>query len=164
MMKFIDDKSKNLKWWNRNYFFVGKFVKGAVFADFGGVFPQVDEYQYGVGGGSGHQGSYFMASIGMGLRVQLPGDLTGRLYWGYPLINSTYFNQDRKVGRFHFELTMEPNFDALLKRRVVETKPAQPMPQPQPQPQIKEVPPEPVNNYDDIRHYDYFNDGGGGSL
>lgn len=138
--------------------FLGKIVKGAVFADFGGIFPQVDEYQYGVGGGSGHQGSYFMASVGMGLRIQLPGDLTGRLYWGYPLINSTYFDQDRKVGRFHFELTMEPNFDALLRKRVVEAKP-QPTPEPPPPP-----PPEPVNNYDDIRHYDYFNDGGGGSL
>ncbi len=141
--------------------FIGRFVKGAVFADFGGIFPQVDEYQYGVGGGSGHQGSYFMASVGMGLRVQLPGDLTGRLYWGFPLINSTYFNQDRKVGRFHFELTMEPNFDALLRRRVVEAKPAPAKPAPaQPQP----APAQPVNNYDDIRHYDYYNDGGGGSL
>lgn len=25
-MKFIDDKSKNLKWWNRNYFFVGTII------------------------------------------------------------------------------------------------------------------------------------------
>ncbi len=141
--------------------FVGKFIKGAVFADFGGVFPQVDEYQYGVGNGSGHQGSYFMASVGMGLRVQLPFDLTGRLYWGFPLINSSYFDRDRKVGRFHFELTMEPNFDALLRRRHVETKP-QPAPQVQPKPQP--APAQPVNNYDDIRHYDYFNDGAGGSL
>ncbi len=131
--------------------FIGKYVKGAVFADFGGVFPQVDEDYYKL---PGHHGSYFMASIGMGLRVQLPGDLTGRLYWGYPLINSTYFDQDRKVGRFHFELTMEPNFDALLRNRsTAKAVKAQPMP-----------PAEPVNNYDDIRHYDYFNDGGGGSL
>lgn len=131
--------------------FVGKYVKGAVFADFGGVFPQVDEDYYKL---PGHHGSYFMASIGMGLRVQLPGDLSARLYWGYPLINSTYFDQDRKVGRFHFELTMEPNFEALLRGRHKETVKAQPAPPPA----------EPVNNYDDIRHYDYFNDGGGGSL
>ena len=141
--------------------FVGRYVKGAVFADFGGVFPQVGEYQYGVG--NGHHGSYFMASVGMGLRVQLPGDLTGRLYWGYPLINSTYFDQDRKVGRFHFELTMEPNIDALLRRRHVEVK-EQPAPPPPPAPQPPPPPPEPVNNYDDIRHYDYFNDGSGGNL
>lgn len=127
--------------------FVGKYVKGAVFADFGGVFPQVDEYQYG--------DHYFMASLGMGLRVQLPGDLTGRIYWGFPLINSRDLGS--KTGRLHFELTMEPNFDALLRKRYVEAKPQAPA-QPQPAPQ------EPVNNYDDIRHYDYFNDGGGGSL
>ena len=128
--------------------FIGKYVKGAVFADFGGVFPQVDEYQYG--------DHHFMASLGMGLRVQLPGDLTGRMYWGFPLINSREY-LGSKVGRFHFELTMEPNFDALLRKRYVEAKPQAPA-QPQPAPQ------EPVNNYDDIRHYDYFNDGGGGSL
>lgn len=139
--------------------FIGRYVKGAVFADVGGIFPQVDEYQYGVGGGSGHSGSYFMASVGMGLRVQLPGDLSARLYWGYPLINSTYFDQDRKVGRFHFELTMEPNLDMLLRSRHTEVK-AKPEPTPQPAP----PPPEPTNNYDDIRHYDYFNDGGGGAL
>jgi hypothetical protein len=56
---------------------------------------------------------------------------------------------------------MEPNFDALLRRRHVETKP-QPAPQVQPKPQP--APAQPVNNYDDIRHYDYFNDGAGGSL
>ena len=144
--------------------FIGKFVKGAVFADFGGVFPQAGEYQYGVGGGSGHQGSYFMASVGMGLRVQLPFDLTGRLYWGYPLINSTYFDRDRKVGRFHFELTMEPNFDALLRKRYVEVKEPAAQPAPPPPPQPQPAPMQPVNNYDDIRHYDYFNDGAGGSL
>lgn len=135
--------------------FIGKYIKGAVFADFGGVFPQVDEDYYKM---DGHHGSYFMASIGMGLRVQLPGDLTGRLYWGYPLINSTYFDRDRKVGRFHFEITMEPNFDALLRNR---HRPAQTSVKAQPAPQ---EPLEPVNNYDDIRHYDYFNDGGGGAL
>ena len=127
--------------------FVGKYVKGAVFADFGGVFPQVDEYQYG--------DHYFMASLGMGLRVQLPGDLTGRIYWGFPLINSRDLGS--KTGRLHFELTMEPNFDALLRKRYVEAKPQPAQPTPQP-------PQEPVNNYDDIRHYDYFNDGGGGAL
>lgn len=129
--------------------FVGKYVKGAFFADLGGIFPQVDEDYYKA---DGHRGSYFMASIGMGLRVQLPGDLSARLYWGYPLINSQYLDQDRKVGRFHFELTMEPNLEALLRgrHRAVKAEP--------------QAPAEPVNNYDDIRHYDYFNDGGGGAL
>jgi len=139
--------------------FLGRYVKGAVFADMGGVFPQVDEYQYKF---PGHHGSYFMASLGMGLRVQLPGDLSARLYWGYPLINSQYFENapgdNRQLGRFHFELTMEPNLDMLLRGRHREVEPPPAPPQPEP------APPEPVNNYDDIRHYDYFNDGGGGSL
>jgi hemolysin activation/secretion protein len=140
--------------------FIGNYIKGAVFADTAGVFPWVGEDYMGnkTRFGMDHDGCYFLASIGMGLRVQLPGDLSARLYWGYPLINNEY-EKHRHLGRFHFELTMEPNFDALLRKRVVETKPAPPKPaQPQPQPI------QPVNNYDDIRHYDYFNDGSGGSL
>lgn len=125
--------------------FIGKYVKGAVFADHAGVFPTNNEDVYG--------GSYFLASLGMGLRVQLPGDLSARLYWGYPLVNNAY-ETDRKYGRFHFELTMEPNFDALLRNRNTVAKiPAQ-----------KHVEADFINNYDDVRHYDYFNDGGGGSL
>ena len=55
---------------------------------------------------------------------------------------------------------MEPNFDALLRRRYVAPK-AQPQPAP---PKPQPAPAQPVNNYDDIRHYDYFNDGAGGTL
>lgn len=68
--------------------FVGQYVKGAVFADTAGVFPWVEQDVYG--------GSYFLASVGMGLRVQLPGDLSARLYWGYPLINNAY-ERDRNM-------------------------------------------------------------------
>ena len=126
--------------------FIGQYIKGAVFADTAGVFPWVGQDYYG--------GSYFLASLGMGLRVQLPGDLSARLYWGYPLINNAY-ETNRKMGRFHFELTLEPDFDALLSKR--STK-AQPMPK-QEQPKLEPI--EPVNNnYDDIRHYDYLLDGG----
>lgn len=127
--------------------FVGKYVKGAVFADHAGVFPTSNEDVYG--------GSYFLASLGMGLRVQLPGDLSARLYWGYPLVNNAY-ETDRKYGRFHFELTMEPDFDALLRNRNTVAKVQQPA--------QKHVEADFINNYDDVRHYDYFNDGGGGSL
>lgn len=127
--------------------FVGKYVKGAIFADHAGVFPTANEDVYG--------GSYFLASLGMGLRVQLPGDLSARLYWGYPLVNNRY-ETDRKYGRFHFELTMEPDFDALLRNRSTVAKTTYPA--------QKHVEADYVNNYDDIRHYDYFNDGGGGSL
>ncbi len=124
--------------------FIGKYVKGAVFVDHGGIFPSTGEDYY--------DDNYFMTSIGMGLRVQLPGDLSARLYWGYPLINHSW-ETDHKIGRFHFELTMEPNFDALLRNRSTVARVEE-----------KHVEAEPVNNYDDIRHYDYFNDGGGGSL
>ncbi len=127
--------------------FVGKYLQGVVFADHAGVFPYVKQDAYG--------GSYFLASLGMGLRVQLPGDLSARLYWGYPLVNNAY-ETDRKYGRFHFELTLEPSFDKLLKDRSVTAKVV---------PQVqKEVEAEYINNYDDIRHYDYFRDGGGGTL
>ncbi len=117
--------------------FIGKYVKGAVFADHAGVFPTHSE-DY-------HEGSYFLASVGMGLRVQLPGDLSARLYWGYPLINNAY-ETDRKYGRFHFELTLEPNLDALLRSRSTA-------------PQKVEKHVEADYNYDDVRHYDYYNDG-----
>ncbi len=119
--------------------FIGKYVKGAIFADHAGVFPAHDEDIY--------TGSYFLASLGMGLRVQLPGDLSARLYWGYPLINNAN-ETDRKYGRFHFELTLEPNLDALLRSRSTAPKRVE-----------KHVEADYVNNYDDVRHYDYFNDG-----
>lgn len=127
--------------------FIGRYVKGAVFADTAGIFPTASEDIYG--------GSYFAASVGMGLRVQLPGDLSARLYWGYPLI-SNHWEPDRKMGRFHFELTLSPNIDALLASRSTAAVPKTQF--------QKNVEAEYINNYDDIRHYDYFRDGGGGSL
>ena len=89
----------------------------------------------------------------MGLRVQLPGELSARLYWGFPLINNRW-ETDRKYGRFHFELTLAPDFDALLAARYKEQPKAQPQAAPAPY----------IDNYPDPRHYDYFRDGGGGSL
>lgn len=121
--------------------FIGKYVKGAIFADHAGIFPAASADPYG--------GSYFMASLGMGLRVQLPGDLSARLYWGFPILNDTRYEKN-KYGRFHFELTLAPDFDALLRNRY---RGAQ-----------TEVNAVPVNNYNDVRHYDYFLDGGGGNL
>ena len=91
----------------------------------------------------------------MGLRVQLPGDLSARLYWGYPLIRN-YWEPYSKMGRFHFELTLAPNIDALLASRSTAAAPKTQF--------QKNVEAEYVNNYDDTRHYDYFRDGGGGSL
>lgn len=127
--------------------FIGRYVKGAIFADTAGIFPTASEDVY--------DGSYFAAALGMGLRIQLPADLSARLYWGYPLISNRW-EPDRKMGRFHFELTLSPNIDALLAARSTKA-----VPQTQFQ---KNVEAEFINNYDDIRHYDYFRDGGGGSL
>ncbi len=134
--------------------FIGKYIKGAVFADTAGIFPAAKEDYY--------KGRYFAASLGAGLRVQLPLDLTARLYWGFPLIRNCYENKS-KMGRFHFEMTMSPNIDALLASRQAKAQPVAPAPAPQTTFQ-KQVEAEYVNNYDDIRHYDYFRDGGGGSL
>jgi hypothetical protein len=136
-----------------NHKFIGHYLKGALFADTSGVFPYVKEDVYG--------GSYFLASVGMGVRVQLPGDLSARLYWGYPLINNAYENH-RHMGRFHFELTLEPDLDGLLARR----KQPEPIVAPAPPAPPKELPPvaPPENNYDDIRHYDYLLDGSATAL
>ena len=134
--------------------FIGRYVKGAIFADTAGIFPTASEDV-----GKMQQWSdvhnYFAASLGMGLRVQLPADLSARLYWGFPLIRN-YNEPKSKMGRFHFELTLSPNIDALLASRSTKA-----VPQTQFQ---KNVEAEYINNYDDIRHYDYFRDGGGGAL
>ena len=134
--------------------FIGNYIKGAVFADTAGVFPYRGEDVYG--------GSYFLASLGMGLRVQLPGDLSARLYWGYPLVNNRY-ETDRKYGRFHFELTVEPDLDRLLAKRQPKAPVVEP-PAPQPEPEPEAPPIELPNNYDDVRHYDYMLDGSATAL
>lgn len=138
--------------------FIGKYIKGAIFADTAGIFPSAKEsYNRNLGGADG---DFFAASVGAGLRIQLPLDLTARLYWGFPLIRNHY-EPYSKMGRFHFEMTMSPNIDALLASRSTKVQPVAPAPQTTFQ---KQVEAEYVNNYDDIRHYDYFRDGGGGSL
>ncbi len=140
--------------------FLGNYLKGAIFADTAGIFPFVGEDQpYGRAMGDG---SYFLASIGMGIRAQLPGDMSARLYWGYPLINNAW-EQHRHMGRFHFELTVEPDFDSLLSKRSTKAQPLPQQPQPQ-QPQPAPLEPIGPNNYDDIRHYDYLLDGSATAL
>ena len=133
--------------------FIGNYIKGAIFADTAGVFPVHREDVLE---------SYFLASIGMGLRVQLPGDLSARLYWGWPLVNNKYENH-RHMGRFHFELTLEPDLDGLLAKREKKPVMVQPQPQPQPEPEPQPQPVE-MNNYDDVRHYDYLLDGSATAL
>ena len=134
--------------------FIGNYIKGAVFADTAGVFPVHRE---------DYLESYFVASIGMGLRVQLPGDLSARLYWGFPLVNNKY-ETDRKIGRFHFELTVEPDLDRLLAKRQKAPVVAPPAPEPVAEPEPELPPMELPNNYDDVRHYDYMLDGSATAL
>lgn len=89
--------------------FFGKWVKGAVFLDHAGVFPFK-------GKGPGLEGitvNDYLASAGLGLRITLPGELTGRLYWGYPFIRNTHEYAPRQ-GRFHFELSLSPDFYNLV--------------------------------------------------
>ena len=64
----------------------------------------------------------------MGLRVQLPADLTARLYWGFPLIRN-YHEPASKMGRFHFEMTLSPNIDSLLASRSTKAQPVVPQTQ-----------------------------------
>jgi hemolysin activation/secretion protein len=89
--------------------FLGKWVKGAVFMDHAGVFP----FKGSGPGAEGINSSDLLLSGGMGLRIQLPGDFTARLYWGFPMIRNNH-EQHQSIGRFHFELSLSPDFYRLM--------------------------------------------------
>jgi len=92
--------------------FIGSYLKGFVFFDHAGVFP----YK-GTGNGSeGYNKDDFLASLGFGLKINLPGSASLRLSWGFPLIINRH-EEDCYQGRFHFELSLQPDFDALVKLR-----------------------------------------------
>lgn len=99
------DKTKNIP-------FIGSFVKGMAFIDHGAVFP----YKGTGEGSTGSDSSDFLLGVGVGLRISLPGDLTARLSWGFPCIVNKY-EPSNHWGRFHFELSMSPDYDMLLKWR-----------------------------------------------
>lgn len=92
--------------------FVGKYVKGIAFVDHAGIYPFKGE---GPGAQTYHQSDY-MISMGLGLRITLPGDATARLYWGSPLMHNSHEGYYRNP-RFHFEISLAPDFDKLLKYR-----------------------------------------------
>ena len=92
--------------------FTGNYLKGFVFADHAGVFP----YKGSGTGSQGYDQNDFLISIGCGLRINLPKDMTLRLSWGFPLMNNNHEEVDKR-GRFHFELSITPDFDALVKLR-----------------------------------------------
>lgn len=98
--------------------FLGKWVKGAVFVDHAAVFP------YKAPGMGNYGRNDVLLSTGLGLRVALPGDLSARIYWGFPLLYNDY-ESDFYVGRLHFELSLTPDFYGLMttlrKRKTTET-------------------------------------------
>lgn len=92
--------------------FVGNYLKGFIFADHAGVFP----YK-GTGNGSeGYNSDDFLASLGFGIKINLPGSASLRLSWGFPLMRNSH-EEEYHQGRFHFELSLQPDFDALVKLR-----------------------------------------------
>ncbi len=98
--------------------FIGKFVKGVVFVDHAGVFPFKGE---GPGAQTYNHNDYLI-SVGMGLRISLPGDATARLYWGFPLMRNSHEMYYRNP-RFSFEISLAPDFDKILKnRKVIKSK------------------------------------------
>ena len=66
-------------------------------------------------GSEGFNRNDILLSVGTGLRINLPGDLSMRLSWGIPLMRNNY--EASPWGRFHFELSMSPDFDAIVRMR-----------------------------------------------
>ena len=93
------------------YIYPREIIKGAVFMDNGMIFPYKAD-------GSSIDGGEFLMSWGLGLRINLSRDLAARLYWGYGLKNR--YDQDYKLGRFHFDITCAPD----IGRLVADRKPA----------------------------------------
>ena len=92
--------------------FTGNYLKGFVFADHAGIFP----YK-GTGNGSqGYNQNDFLMSVGFGFKVNLPKDINLRIAWGFPVMRNSH-EERNKCGRFHFELSLTPDFDALVKLR-----------------------------------------------
>ena len=92
--------------------FSGNYLKGFIFADHAGIFP----YK-GTGTGSeGYNQNDFLMSLGFGFRINLPGSASLRIAWGFPLMRNNH-EEVNKCGRFHIELSLSPDFDALVKLR-----------------------------------------------
>ena len=105
MIKSRKDKKKLIP-------FIGNYLKGFVFADHAGIFP----YKGSGPGSQGYNQNDFLMSLGCGLKINLPKDISLRLSWGFPVMNNIHEEHNR-WGRFHFELTLSPDFDALVKLR-----------------------------------------------
>ena len=108
---------KGLKNKTKIYPFIGNYVKGFVFADHAGVFP----YKGSGEGSQSYNSSDFLLSVGLGLKINLPGSVSLRIAWGIPLMQNRH-EEVNKGGRFHFELSMSPDIDALVKLRKPKNK------------------------------------------
>ena len=91
--------------------FIGNYLKGFVFCDHGMVFP----YKGDGLGSEGYNKDDVLLSIGLGTRINLPGDLSLRLSWGFPLMRNKF--EESTWGRFHIELSLSPDFDAIVRLR-----------------------------------------------
>lgn len=92
--------------------FLVRYVKGVAFVDHAGIFPYKGEGP----GAANYNHNDYMISAGLGLRINLPGDATARLYWGMPLMRNSHETYYRSP-RFSFEISLSPDFDRILKHR-----------------------------------------------
>ena len=72
-------------------------------------------------GAEGYNHDDILLSARFGTRITLPGDLSLRISWGIPLMRNK-FESAPTCGRVHFELSLSPDFDALVKLRKPKTE------------------------------------------
>ena len=92
--------------------FLGSYMKMFGFIDHAYVFP----YKGDGPGTPSYNSDDVLISMGVGFRFQLPKDISLRICWGFPLMRNHY-EENPKCGRFHIELSVTPDFDALVKLR-----------------------------------------------
>ena len=92
--------------------FTGNYLKGFIFADHAGIFP----YKGSGPGSQSYNQDDFLASVGFGFKINLPGSINLRIAWGFPLMRN-HHEEKSKCGRFHFELSLQPDIDALVRLR-----------------------------------------------
>ena len=92
--------------------FIGNYLKGFVFADHAGIFP----YKGSGTGSKSYDKNDFLASLGFGIKINLPAGLNLRLAWGFPLMKNSY-EETSRAGRFHIDLSMTLDSDTLVSLR-----------------------------------------------
>ena len=92
--------------------FLGSYMKMFGFIDHAYVFP----YKGDGPDAPCYNSDDVLISMGLGFRFNLPKDISLRICWGFPLMRNHY-EENPKCGRFHIELSVTPDFDALVKLR-----------------------------------------------